>query len=245
VLRAEGLFKSFGSLAVARNVSLALERGARHALIGPNGAGKTTLFNMLSGETRPDAGRVYFGSRDITAEPPDARARSGIARSFQRNSLFDDMTARDNLVCAALLARGLGGIFWRNLRDFPEVYEKADDIAALVGLSDSADRPARSLAYGLQRQLEVGLALALDPVVLLLDEPTAGMSPEETRAMRALLAGLPGELTLLVVEHDMDVVFDIAERITVLDAGTVLFEGTPAEVRASPEVRARYLGHPT
>ena len=242
MLRAEGLHKSFGSLAVARHVDLAVERGARHALIGPNGAGKTTLFNLLSGELRPDAGRIVFGSRDITRDSADARARAGIARSFQRNSLFEEMSARDNLVCAALLARGLGHVFWKDLRRFTELYEKAEEIASLVGLAESLDRPARRLAYGLQRQLEVGLALALDPVVLLLDEPTAGMSPEETAAMRALLAGLPRELTLLVVEHDMDVVFGIAERITVLDAGTVLFEGSPEEVRASPAVRARYLG---
>ena len=242
VLRAEGLHKRFGALAVIREVSLALERGERRALIGPNGAGKTTLFDLLTGELRPDAGRVGFGSRDITDLPPDARARAGLARSFQRNSLFDELSVRDNLVTAAALSLGLGHVFWKPLKKHAHLYEKSEEIAEALGLTEVLDVAAGALSYGLQRQLEVGLALALDPVVLLLDEPTAGMSPEETAAMKALIADLPRTLTLLVIEHDMDVVFDLADSITVLDAGAILFEGTPAEVRASEVVRARYLG---
>jgi branched-chain amino acid transport system ATP-binding protein len=242
VLRAENLHKSFGSLAVTRDVTLALERGERRALIGSNGAGKTTLFDLLTGELRPDAGRVYFGSRDITGLPPDARARGGLARSFQRNNLFEGLSVRDNLVTAAALALGVGHIFWKSLRKHEQLYDKTDEIADAIGMTEVLDQPVASLSYGLQRQLEVGLALALDPVVLLLDEPTAGMSPEETGVMKALIARLPRSLTLLIIEHDMDVVFDLAERVTVLDYGTVLFEGTPAEVRGSDAVRARYLG---
>jgi branched-chain amino acid transport system ATP-binding protein len=242
VLRAENLHKSFGSLTVTRDVTLALERGERRALIGPNGAGKTTLFDLLTGELRPDAGRVHFGSRDITGLPPDARARAGLARSFQRSNLFEGLSVLDNLVTATALALGYGHVFWRSLRKHVHLFEKAEEIADAIGLSEVLDQPVATLSYGLRRQLEVGLALALDPVVLLLDEPTAGMSPEETGAMKALIARLPRSLTLLIIEHDMDVVFDLAERVTVLDYGTVLFEGTPGEVRGSDAVRARYLG---
>ncbi len=242
MLRADGLQKRYGALVVTRNVSIALEAGERRALIGPNGAGKTTLFDLLTGELRPDAGRISFASRDITGDGPDARARAGLARSFQRNSLFAGMSVAENLVTAAALAGGVGHVFWKPLAKYRHLRGKAMDIARSVGLSDVLDVGVDALPYGFQRQLEVGLALALEPLVLLLDEPTAGMSPEETAAMKALIAGLPRSLTVLVIEHDMDVVFDIADRVTVLDAGSVLFEGTPAEVRASGEVRSRYLG---
>ena len=242
MLRAEALSKRYGALTVTRDVTLDLARGERRAIIGPNGAGKTTLFNLLGGEVRPDSGRILFGARDITHSPPDARARAGIARSFQRNSLFDALTVRDNLVTAAAVSTGLGRVFWRPLARFPELDERAREIAELVGLADEIDHPASGLAYGAQRQLEVGLALAVDPVLLLLDEPTAGMSPDETAAMKALIASLPRALSMLVIEHDMDVVFDLADSVTVLDAGAVLFEGTPEQVRASDAVRARYLG---
>jgi branched-chain amino acid transport system ATP-binding protein len=242
VLRADGLHKRYGALEVTRNVSLALEEGERRALIGPNGAGKTTLFDLLTGELRPDSGRISFAARDITGDGPDARARAGLARSFQRNSLFAGMSVAENLVTASALAGGVGHVFWKPLARYRHLQAKAEDIARSVGLSDVLDVGVDALPYGFQRQLEVGLALALDPLVLLLDEPTAGMSPEETAAMKALIAGLPRSLTVLVIEHDMDVVFDIADRVTVLDAGSVLFEGTPEEVRASDEVRSRYLG---
>ena len=242
MLRADGLQKRYGALEVTRNVTMALEEGERRALIGPNGAGKTTLFDLLTGELRPDAGRISFASRDITSNGPDARARAGLARSFQRNSLFAGMSVAENLVTAAALAGGCGHVFWKPLARYRHLQAKAEDIAGSVGLSDILDVGVDALPYGFQRQLEVGLALALDPVVLLLDEPTAGMSPEETAAMKALIAGLPRSLTVLVIEHDMDVVFDIADRVTVLDAGSVLYEGTPEDVRASDEVRSRYLG---
>jgi len=242
VLRADGLSKSFGSLTVTRDVSLNLERGERRALIGPNGAGKTTLFNLLTGELKPDRGKVFFGSREITRDPPDARARAGIARSFQRNNLFDGLTVRENLLTAITLSAGVGHVFWRPLAKYSRLAERAENLAGLVGVTERLDDPVNSLSYGLQRQLEIGLALALDPVVLLLDEPTAGMSPEETATMTTLLGGLPSDLTLLIIEHDMDVLFDITDQVTVLDFGTVLFEGTPDQVRQSEDVRGRYFG---
>ena len=242
MLRAENLSKSFGSLAVTDNVSFELGRGERRGLIGPNGAGKTTLFNLLTGELSPDRGRVYLGSRDISKASPDIRARAGIARSFQKNNLFEGLSVLENLVTAVVLASGMGGVFWRSLAKQSKVQEHAIEIAYAVGVEDTLDEPVKSLSYGLQRQLEVGLALAVDPVVLMLDEPTAGMTPEETAAMKALIASLPRKLSILIVEHDMDVIFDITDRVIVLDYGTVLFEGTPEEVRASDVVRLRYLG---
>ena len=239
VLRADALNKSFGALTVTRDVSLAVAPGARHALIGPNGAGKTTLFNLFTGELAPDSGRVSLDGRDVTAQPPDRRARAGLARSYQRNNLFESMTVRDNLITALIAARGLGRVFWRPLGGLDR---DAGGLAEKVGVAAALDEPARTLSYGMQRQLEVGLALASDPKVLLLDEPTSGMSPEETEAMRRLIAGLPADLAVLIIEHDIDLVLGLADRVTVLDYGTVLFEGTPDEVRASEAVRRRYLG---
>ena len=239
MLRADALNKSFGALTVTRDISLAVAPGARHALIGPNGAGKTTLFNLLTGELAPDSGRVSLDGRDVTRQPPDRRARAGLARSYQRNNLFESMTVRDNLITALIAARGLGRVFWRPLGGLDR---DAAGLAEKTGVAGALDEPARTLSYGMQRQLEVGLALASDPKVLLLDEPTSGMSPEETEAMRRLIAGLPADLAVLIIEHDIDLVLGLADRVTVLDYGTVLFEGTPDEVRASQAVRQRYLG---
>ncbi len=244
-LAAEGLRKSFGALEATRGVSLALPPGRRHAIIGPNGAGKTTLFNLLSGALRPDAGRILLGPVDVTREAPDARARRGLARSFQRNNLFPDMSVLAALMTAAAIAEGVAPVFWRRFDRDRELAARAAELAEGVGLGGLSGEPVRNLAYGAQRQLEIGLALASRPSVLLLDEPTAGMSPEETRAMQRLLAGLPAAITMLVIEHDMDVVFDLADRVTVLDHGAVLMEGSPDEVRRSDLVRRRYLGERT
>ncbi len=245
MFKAEGLCKSFGALEVARGISLALPRGARHAIVGPNGSGKTTLFNLLSGELAPDAGHVYIEGREVTALPPDARARAGLTRSFQKNNLFPHLTVLENLAIAVAIGAGAGAIFWRSFGGCRDIHRRAAELAERIRLSPYLETVVRALPYGTQRQLEIGLALAIGPKILLLDEPTAGMSAEETAEMAKLIEDLPRDLTLLVIEHDMKVVFDFAQRITVLDYGSVLAEGTPAEIRASPEVRRRYLGEVT
>ncbi len=242
MLEARGLIKSFGALEVTRNLSLVLPAGGRHAVVGPNGSGKTTLFNLLSGELSVDAGQILLAGRDVTRQPPDARARAGLTRSFQKNNLFPDFTVRDNLAIALAIGARRGSIFWRRFDRLPGLARQAEDLAERIRLVEVLDQPVRVLPYGTQRQLEVGLALAIAPKVLLLDEPTAGMSAEETQAMTALIASLPRDIAILIIEHDMEVVFEIAERITVLDYGRVLIEGTPAEVRASEIVRRRYFG---
>jgi branched-chain amino acid transport system ATP-binding protein len=242
MFKAERLYKSFGALEVTRGVSLELPRGARHAIVGPNGSGKTTLFNLLSGELMPDAGQVFIDGRDVTPLLPDARARAGLTRSFQKNNLFPDLTVLESLAVAVAIGVDAGRIFWRPFTHSTEVYRQAEGIAERIRLTPYLDAIVGTLPYGTQRQLEIGLALAIEPKILLLDEPTAGMSADETAEMAKLIADLPGELALLVIEHDMEIVFDFARRITVLDYGSVLAEGTPAEIRASPEVRRRYLG---
>ena len=241
-LETRSLNKSFGSLAVTQDVSLAFEAGLRYAIIGPNGAGKTTYFNLLAGNLRPDSGAILLEERDVTALDVTSRARIGVARSFQRNSLFPDFTVRDNLLLACALRAGRTGIFWRSMRHLTAPRAEAEEIAAEVGLADTLDVPVRHLSYGSQRQLEVALALACRPRVLLLDEPTSGMSPEETARMHALIAGLPRTLTVIVIEHDMDIVLDLADRVIVLDYGRVLAQGTPADIQTSKIVRERYLG---
>jgi branched-chain amino acid transport system ATP-binding protein len=243
-LETRSLCKSFGSLAVTQNVSLVFAAGSRYAIIGPNGAGKTTYFNLLAGNLRPDSGTVHLAGRDVTALDLTSRARIGIARSFQRNNLFPDFTVRDNLALACALRAGAAPVFWQPMRKLSSVHAEAEAIAAQVGLADALSTTVRQLSYGSQRQLEVALALACKPQVLLLDEPTSGMSPEETARMHALIARIPRTLTVIVIEHDMDIVLDLADRIIVLDYGRVLEQGTPADIRASQIVRERYLGEP-
>ena len=241
-LETRSLYKSFGSLAVTQDVSLAFEAGSRSAIIGPNGAGKTTYFNLLAGNLRPDAGAVLLAGRDVTGLDVTRRARIGIARSFQRNNLFPDFTVRDTLALACALRTRATREFWRPMSRRSALHAEADEIAATVGLSEVLGTTVRHLSYGSQRQLEVALALACRPQVLLLDEPTSGMSPEETARMRDLIVGIPRTLTVIVIEHDMDIVLDFADRIAVLDYGRVLEQGTPAEIRGSAIVRERYLG---
>jgi ABC-type branched-subunit amino acid transport system ATPase component len=241
-LETRSLNKSFGSLAVTQEVSLAFKAGLRYAIIGPNGAGKTTYFNLLAGNLRPDSGAILLEGRDVTTLDVTSRARIGISRSFQRNSLFSDFTVRDNLLLACALRAGRAPIFWRSMRSLNAPLIEADEIAAKVGLADTLDVPVRHMSYGSQRQLEVALALACRPRVLLLDEPTSGMSPEETAGMLDLVTGLPRTLTVVVIEHDMDVVLNFADWVIVLDYGRVLEQGTPADIRGSKIVRERYLG---
>ena len=241
-LETRSLCKSFGSLAATQSVSLAFAAGSRSAIIGPNGAGKTTYFNLLAGDLRPDSGSILLAGRDVTRLDATSRARIGIARSFQRNSLFPEFTVRDNLMLACALRDGTARVFWRPMRQTGPASAESGEIAEQVGLGDALNTTVRHLSYGSQRQLEVALAIACRPQVLLLDEPTSGMSPEETARMHALITALPRSLTVIVIEHDMDIVLDFADRIVVLDYGRVLEQGTPSEIRASAVVRERYLG---
>ncbi len=242
MLRVTNLNKSFSGLTVTDNVSLDLQPGSRHAVIGPNGAGKTTFFNLLTGELPADSGSVFLEERNISHLRPDARARAGLGRSFQKNNLFEHLSVRENLSIACALHAGIGKIFWKNFSSYQDINQSVERLAQQIGLSELLDEDVHALSYGNSRQVEIALALALQPKVLMLDEPTSGMSPEETTAMRELIAQLDAGLTILIIEHDMDVVFDLADRITVLDYGRVLLEGTPNEIRNSQIVRDRYFG---
>ena len=242
LLALDGLTRRFGALAAVSAVSLDITARERRAIIGPNGAGKTTLFNLITGHLAPSAGRIVLGGEPITGLPPHAVARRGLARSFQRNNLFPRLAVRENLrLAAAADGRGSWNLFGRVDR-LRAPLERVRDTAQAVGLAERLDVPAGQLSYGEQRQLEVGVALATAPRLLLLDEPTAGMSPEETLRMTRMLEGLPREITLLIIEHDMDVVASLADRVTVLHYGEVLTEGSFAEVKADPRVYEVYLG---
>ena len=242
MLALDGLRRTFGALTAVNGVTLSVAPRERRAIIGPNGAGKTTLFNLITGHVAPTAGRILFEGEPIGALPVHAVARRGISRSFQRTNLFPRLPVRENLrLAAAAGGRGSYDLVGSVARRWVPV-ERARSAAEAVGLTDRLDAAAGTLSYGEQRQLEIGVALATRPKLLLLDEPTAGMSPEETHRMTELLAGLPRDVTLLIIEHDMDVVFTLADRITVLHHGEVLAEGTAAEVRADSRVYDIYLG---
>jgi len=242
LLSIESLSRSFGALGAVNRVSLTVDRAERRAIIGPNGAGKTTLFNLIAGSLAPSAGRIVFDGAVITGLPPHAVARRGLARSFQRSNLFPSLSVLESLrLAAASRERGSYDLLGSVSR-LPGPLARARQTAEVIGLAERLAAPAGRLSYGEQRQLEIGLALATAPTLLLLDEPTAGMSPEESRRMTELLLGLPRAVTLLIIEHDMDVVFSLADRITVLHGGTVLADGTPDAVRADPRVYEVYLG---
>jgi branched-chain amino acid transport system ATP-binding protein len=242
LLQADKLVKRFGALTASDRLSLEVRAGEIHALIGPNGAGKTTAIAQLSGEMWPDSGSVRFGGADVTRLGADARARAGLARSFQITSLFRGFTAEDNVAMAIQAHQGHSFRFWRVARQDETLRNPARAVLASVGLETRGGVLAANLAHGEQRQLEIAMALATEPKLLLLDEPMAGMGHDESRRMMDLLARLKGELAILLVEHDMDVVFSLADRITVLVYGRVIASGTPDEIRASAEVREAYLG---
>jgi branched-chain amino acid transport system ATP-binding protein len=242
LLTIDGVTRTFGALSALAGVSFALEARERRAVIGPNGAGKTTLFNVITGQLRPSGGRIVFEGRPIAGLPPHAVARRGLSRSFQRTNLFPRLAVLENLrLAAAAGSEGSYNLFGRVERVTAPL-ARARETAAAVGLAERLDTVAGQLSYGEQRQLEVGVALATRPKLLLLDEPTAGMSPEETQRMTRMLEGLPREVTLLIIEHDMDVVASLADRVTVLHYGEVLTEGTFDEVKRDPRVYEVYLG---
>ena len=242
LLEVNGLSKSYGALRATDQVLLDVLDGETHAIIGPNGAGKTTLIGQLAGDLRPDAGRIRFAGEDITALDAPARSRKGFARSFQITSVYRDFTALDNVALAVQAHAGHSFRFWRPARVDEALRAPARAMLEQVGLGARAGVPAAKLAHGEQRQLEIAMALATRPRLLLLDEPVAGMGAEESQRMVRFLSRLKGRETMILVEHDMDAVFTLADRISVLVYGRIIATGTPAEIRVNPEVRAAYLG---
>jgi branched-chain amino acid transport system ATP-binding protein len=242
LLEIEALSKRFGGVVASDAISLSVPNGELHAIIGPNGAGKTTLIGQLAGEIVPDAGRVRFEGRDITALPTYARSQLGLARSFQITSLFLDFTALDNVALAVQAHAGHSFHFWHDARREPALREPARAALARVGLAGRSDVLVSNLSHGEHRQLEIAMALATNPRMLLLDEPMAGMGPDESARMVGMLRELKRELTILLIEHDMEAVFALADRITVLVYGRVIASDAPGAIRANQEVRQAYLG---
>jgi branched-chain amino acid transport system ATP-binding protein len=242
ILRLEEVFKDFSGLQVLSGISLEVIQGERHAIIGPNGAGKSTLFNLITGLYKPSRGKIFFSEKDITGWPVHRIARIGISRSFQVINIFPEMTLFEN-VRNAIVSKLNRRFNWvSQLNRSEEIREESNRIIELIGLTDVRDFPASELSYGRQRQLELALTLARDPILIMLDEPTAGLDTEETRTFVQLIKQVTAKKTLVVVEHDMDVVFDLADRITVIHYGKVLATGAPDEIRENEEVKKAYLG---
>lgn len=241
-LSTHGLDKRFGSLVVAKDITIQVPQGARYALIGPNGAGKTTLINLITGMLSPDAGRIRLGGQDITAIKPHMRVKHGLVRTFQINTLFPHLNALEAVTLAVCERRGEAGNFWKRLPSYGEAVDEAYAVLASLGLGADCTRPTHELAYGQQRLLEIALALATQPSVLLLDEPAAGVPRDESAELFAAIAGLSQDITVLFIEHDMNLVFKFASRIIVMVAGSILVEGTPQEIAADARVREVYLG---
>jgi branched-chain amino acid transport system ATP-binding protein len=242
VLETKGLVKQFGGIVATNDVTLSVEKGARHALIGPNGAGKTTIINMLTGVLRPTAGTILLEGRDITGMEPHKRVQLGIARTFQINQLFADLTPLETIGLAVSERMELGGQWWRLVGSKSIVIEESVEILDRFNLADVMDERTGNLPYGKQRLLEIALAIACRPHVLLLDEPAAGVPEAERRGILDAVAALPSDVTVLLIEHDMDIVFSFADRISVLVNGTLFVEGPPEEVAQDPRVKAVYLG---
>jgi branched-chain amino acid transport system ATP-binding protein len=242
ILETKDLSKAFGALAAVNGVSLAVEAGSLHSIIGPNGAGKTTLFNLLTGTFAPSAGRIVFDGRDITGTPAHRVAHLGLARSYQRTTVFPAFSLFDNAWVSAFSTGKRSSLAWRNADDYPEVAGRAQQALRDVGLESKSGQLAREISHGEQRQLELAIALAAAPRVLLLDEPAAGLSPEETRRMVALVRSLKGRYTIVLIEHKMDIIMSVSDRISVMHFGSLIAEGTPGEIQKNPEVRRAYLG---
>jgi len=243
VLSARGLVMRFGGITATNDVTLDLKKGARHALIGPNGAGKTTLINLLTGVLEPTAGTIMLEGHDITQLAPHQRVRRGMVRTFQINQLFDSMTPLETLALVVSQHRGLGGKWWQALGRDKDVAQRCEQLLEQFHLANVMDQPTRVLAYGKRRLLEIAIALACEPRVLLLDEPVAGVPAGEREELLATVGALPADVSVLLIEHDMDLVFSFATRMTVLVNGTVLTEGSPEEISNDQRVKAVYLGH--
>jgi branched-chain amino acid transport system ATP-binding protein len=241
-LSTSGLNKRFGSLVVANEIGIALPQGVRYALIGPNGAGKTTLINLMTGMLRPDSGHILLGGEDITALSPEARVGRGLVRTFQINSLFPHLNPLEAVTLAVCEREKISRTFWRNTADYSAAVDEAYEILRSLLLAPVCTRETRELAYGQQRLLEIALALATKPKVLLLDEPAAGVPRDESTELFTAINSLSKDLTVLFIEHDMELVFRLASRIIVMVSGGILLEGTPDEISADPRVREVYLG---
>jgi len=242
ILELQGVHKDFKGLTVLNDVNLKIEEGECHAIIGPNGAGKSTLFNVISGKYKPTQGTVHFNGEDITGLAPYKISRKGLARSFQITNVFPGMTVYGNIRNAILSRRGIRLSMLTRLKNINAVHQEAIELINVLGLNAITDVPASELSYGQQRALEVGIALATDPKLILLDEPTAGMTREQSREAVLLIKNITKGKTLMVVEHDMDVVFSMADRITVLSYGLVLASGRPDDIRGNEAVKKAYLG---
>jgi branched-chain amino acid transport system ATP-binding protein len=247
LLKTEKLTKSFGALTAVNEISISIEAGTLHSIIGPNGAGKTTLFNLLTGTVAPTSGRIIFDEKEITGTPAHRVAHLGLARSYQRTSVFPALSLLDNVWVAAFACSFsskdfVKDFFWKKANGYPAIAERARTALSDVGLLEKSERPAREISHGEQRQLELAIALAAAPRVLLLDEPAAGLSPEETRKMVALVRTLKGRYTIVLIEHKMDIIMSVSDRISVMHFGSLIAEGTPAEIQRNPEVRRAYLG---
>jgi branched-chain amino acid transport system ATP-binding protein len=242
MLRLEGVAKRFGGVVATDAVSLEVRQGEVHALIGPNGAGKTTLISQICGNLPPDSGEVFFEERRITGDPQHKRVAAGLARSYQITSIFRRFSVLDNLALAVQARSGSSFSFWKPVQKETALFDEARSVADEVGLSAKADSTAGNLAHGEQRALEIGLALATRPKLVLLDEPMAGMGPEDAKRTIQLLERVRSRVTVLLVEHDMDAVFRLADRISVLVSGRIIATDAPARIKANPEVRRAYLG---
>ena len=241
-LSASGLNKKFGELVVAGDISIALPRGARYALIGPNGASKTTLIKLLTCMLPPDSGKIMLGNDDITSVPPYARVKRGLVRTFQINTLFPNLSPLEAVTLAVCERRGEAGVWWNSLPSYKASADEAYAVLQSLRMGEVCERPTKQLAYGQQRLLEIAVALASKPRVLLLDEPAAGVPKEESGELFAAVAGISSDISILFIEHDMDVVFRFASRIIVMVSGRILMEGTPAEISSNEKVREVYLG---
>ena len=243
ILKTENLTKSFGALTAVDGVSLQIEAGSLHSIIGPNGAGKTTLFNLLTGTFAPTSGRILLDGEDITGTPAHRVAHLGLARSYQRTTVFPAFSLFDNVwVAAFATGPSWEGLLWKNASKFPEADERVRQALSDVGLFDKKAQLAREISHGEQRQLELAIALAAAPRVLLLDEPAAGLSPDETRKMVSLVRALKGRYTIVLIEHKMDIIMSVSDRISVMHFGSLIAEGTPGEIQQNADVRRAYLG---
>ena len=242
VLQTKNLVKKFGGFVATDDVTLNVTAGARHALIGPNGAGKTTLINLLTGFLEPTAGQVILGDDDVTGLTQHARVKRGLARTFQINRLFAEMTVLESVTMAVCEHRGSGARWWKPIAEQTEAVDEAAQLLARLRLAEVANERTKNLAYGKQRLIEIALALAVEPRVLLLDEPAAGVPTRESRELFETIAALPREVTIVLIEHDMDLVFRFADRISVLVSGALLTEDVPEVIARDPQVRQLYLG---